>query len=138
MTILVTGAAGNYGRLALDALLARGLAPADLRAGARSPERLTEYADRGVDVVHLDYDDAATVAAAVKGADAVLLVSGTEIGARVAQHGGVIDAAVGAGVRHLLYTSGPKADNTTLVLAPDHTATEQLVRASGLTFTILR
>lgn len=138
MTILVTGAAGAYGRLALDALLARGVAPADLRAGARSPGRLSEYADHGVDVVHLDYDDAATVAAAVNGADAVLLVSGTELGRRVAQHGGVIDAAVTAGARHLVYTSAPKADDTTLVLAPEHLATEELVRASGLPFTILR
>ncbi len=138
MTILVTGAAGAYGRLALDALLARGVAPAELRAGARSPERLSEYADRGVDVVPLDYNDTATVAAAVKGADAVLLVSGNEFGSRVAQHGSVIDAAVAAGVGHLTYTSAPKADNTTLVLAPEHTATEELVRASGLPFTILR
>jgi NAD(P)H dehydrogenase (quinone) len=138
MTILVTAASGQLGRLVLDSLLARGVAPGDLRAGARTPDSLAEYAERGVDVVHLDYNDAATVAAAVKGADGVLLVSGTELGRRVDQHRGVIDAAAAAGVGHLVYTSAPKADGTTLVLAPEHIATEELVRASGVPFTILR
>jgi NAD(P)H dehydrogenase (quinone) len=138
MTILVTAASGQLGRLVLDSLLARGVAPADVRAGARIPDVLADYAERGVDVVHLDYDDDDSVAAAVKGADSVLLVSGTELGRRVEQHRGVIDAAVAAGVGHLVYTSAPKADDTTLVLAPEHRATEELVRASGVPFTILR
>jgi len=138
MTILVTAASGQLGRLVLDSLLARGVAPGDVRAGARTPDALADHAERGVDVVHLDYDDEATVAAAVKGVDRVLLISGTEMGRRVDQHRGVIDAAAAAGVGHLVYTSAPKADDTTLVLAPEHRATEELVRASGVPFTILR
>jgi NAD(P)H dehydrogenase (quinone) len=138
MTILVTAASGQLGRLVLDSLLARGVAPGDVRAGARTPAALADYAERGVDVVHLDYDDEATAAAAVKGAERVLLISGNEMGRRVDQHRGVIDAAAASGVEHLVYTSAPKADDTTLVLAPEHRATEELVRASGLPFTILR
>jgi NAD(P)H dehydrogenase (quinone) len=138
MTILVTAASGQLGRLVLDSLLARGVAPAEVRAGARTPEALAEYGERGVDVVRLDYDDPATVAAAVKGVDRVLLVSGTEMGRRVDQHRSVIDAAASEGVQHLVYTSAPRADDTTLVLAPEHHATEELVRASGVPFTILR
>ena len=60
------------------------------------------------------------------------------MGQRVAQHGRVIDAAKAAGVRRVVYTSAPHADTTALVLAPEHKATEELLRASGLAWTILR
>lgn len=138
MTILITAANGHLGRLVLDSLLARGTAPGEIRAGARRPETLAAYAERGVDVVHLDYDDADSVATAVKGADSVLLISGSEVGRRVAQHGAVVDAAAAAGVGHLVYTSAPQADDTPLVLAPEHKETEALVRASGVPATVLR
>jgi NAD(P)H dehydrogenase (quinone) len=122
----------------LDALLDRGVAPEDIRAGGRRTDALAAYADRGVDVVHLDYDDPESVARAVKGTDRVLLVSGSELGKRVAQHGAVVDAARDAGARHLVYTSAPKADDTTLAVAPEHKATEELIREAGLPYTILR
>jgi len=138
MTVLVTAASGHLGRLVLDSLLARGVPAADIRAGARTPESLAGYADRGVDVVPLDYDDPSSAAAAVKGVDRVLLVSGSEVGRRVEQHRAVIDAARAEGVQHLIYTSAPKANDTTLVLAPEHRATEELVRTSGIPFTVLR
>ena len=102
MTILVTAASGQLGRLVLDALLARGVAPADVRAGARTTDALADYARRGVEVVRLDYNDPATVSAALKGVDRVLLISGDELGRRVEQHRGVIDAAAAEGVDHLV------------------------------------
>jgi len=138
MTILVTAASGQLGRLVLDSLLTRDVAPAELRAGARTPDSLADYAERGVDVVQLDYNDPATVSAALKGVDRVLLISGDELGRRVEQHRGVIDAAAAEGVGHLVYTSAPKADDTTLVIAPEHRSTEEILRASGVPFTILR
>ena len=138
MTILVTAASGQLGRLVLDSLLARGVSPDRIRAGARKPESLATYADQGVDIVALDYSDAASVAAGVKGADRVLLISGSEVGQRVDQHRAVIEAAAAEGVQHLIYTSAPKADDTTLAVAPEHRATEELVAASGVPFTVLR
>jgi NAD(P)H dehydrogenase (quinone) len=75
---------------------------------------------------------------AFQSGDKVLLVSGTELGKRVAQHRNVINAARKAGVAQLAYTSAPKADTTTLVLAPEHKATEEAIVASGVTYTILR
>ena len=65
MTVLVTAASGHLGRLVLDSLLGRGVPAADIRAGARTPESLAGYADRGVVVVPLDYDDPSSAAAAV-------------------------------------------------------------------------
>jgi NAD(P)H dehydrogenase (quinone) len=138
MTLLVTAASGHLGRLVLDSLLDRGVEPATIRAGARRPETLAAYAERGVEVVPLDYADAGSATAALDGVDKVLLISGSEVGQRVAQHGNVIDAAAAAGVTQLVYTSAPRATSTELVLAPEHKATEELIAASGLPATILR
>jgi len=138
MTILVTGASGHLGRLAVEALLARGVDASAIRAGARDTAKIADLAARGVQAVQLDYTDAASVAGAVAGADKVLLVSGSEVGQRVAQHRAVIDAAADAGVAQLVYTSAPRADTSALILAPEHKATEEAIAASGVPATILR
>ncbi|MFI7674780.1 SDR family oxidoreductase [Actinophytocola sp. NPDC049390] len=128
--IVVTGATGQLGRLVVDGLRAKG---ANVVAGARD-----KNADLGVEVRELDYDRPETIGPALAGADQVLLISGNEPGKRVPQHTAVVDAAKLAGVRHLVYTSAPLADTTPLVLAPEHKATEEAIRASGLPFTFLR
>ncbi|KXP12104.1 SDR family oxidoreductase [Tsukamurella pseudospumae] len=138
MTILVTGATGALGRLVVDGLLDRGAAPTDIIAGARDTAKAADLTDRGVRVVRLDYDDPATVRAAVEGVDAVLLISSSEVGHRIAQHRSVIDAARNAGVSKFVYTSAPRATTTDLVLAPEHKATEEAIVASGLPSVILR
>jgi NAD(P)H dehydrogenase (quinone) len=138
MTILITGATGHLGRLAVEALLARGAQPADLVAGVRTPAKAADLAERGVRVVELDYDRPETVAAAIEGVDQVLLVSASEPGKRVPQHQAVIDAAKAAGVSKLVYTSAPFATTSSLILAPEHKATEELIAASGIPAVILR
>ena len=67
----------------------------------------------------------------------MLLISGTP-GDRVAEHGNVIDAAKQAGVELLAYTGILNADTTTMLLAADHQATEQLIKDSGLPYAFLR
>jgi NAD(P)H dehydrogenase (quinone) len=138
MTLLVTGAAGHLGRLVVEALLDAGVAASDIRAGARDTARIADLAERGVQTVRLDYADAASVADAVAGVERVLLISGSEVGRRVAQHRAVIDAAASAGVAQLVYTSAPHATTSALVLAPEHKATEEAIAASGVPATILR
>lgn len=128
--IVVTGATGQLGRFVVSGLREKG---AHVVAAARNPE-----ADLGVEVREADYDRPETLDGALAGADKVLLISASEPGKRLPQHQAVIDAAVRAGVRHLVYTSAPHADTTTLVLAPEHKATEEAIRASGLPFTFLR
>lgn len=128
--IVVTGATGQLGRLVVEGLRKQG---ADVVAGARNTD-----ADLGVEVRELDYDRPETIEPALAGADQVLLISGNEPGKRIPQHTAVVDAAKRAGVRHLVYTSAPHADTTPLVLAPEHKATEEVIRASGLPFTFLR
>jgi NAD(P)H dehydrogenase (quinone) len=138
MSIVVTGATGHLGRLIVEDLLANGVPPADVVAAGRRVEALDDLAGRGVRVAHIDYSDAPTLATALTGADTLMLVSGTEFGRRVPQHQAAIDAAVAAGARRVVYTSAPHADTSALVVAPEHKATEELIRASGLAFTILR
>ncbi|MDF0528475.1 SDR family oxidoreductase [Tsukamurella sp. 8F] len=138
MTILVTGATGQLGRLVIDSLLARGAEPQSIVAGARDTARAADLATRGVRVARLDYSEPATVAAALEGVDSVLLISGSEVGQRVPQHQAVIDAAKVAGVGKFVYTSAPKATTSDLVLAPEHKATEEAIGRSGLPAVILR
>jgi len=138
MTIVVTGATGHLGRLTVDSLLARGVAASDIRAVGRSAERLAPLAAQGVETAVIDFEKPETLTAAFAGADAVLLVSGSEVGKRVQQHRNAIEAAEAAGVGRLVYTSAPHATDGALVLAPEHKATEELLAASSLPVTILR
>jgi len=133
---VVTGATGRLGRRIVEGLLSRGVAATEIVATGRSAEKLADLAARGVRVASFDYS--AVPDGVLSAGDVVVLVSGNEVGQRVAQHGSVVDAATRAGVHRLIYTSAPAADDTTLVLAPEHAATEQLVRDSGLTYTFLR
>jgi NAD(P)H dehydrogenase (quinone) len=138
MTIVVTGATGHLGRLVVESLLAKGVAPAEIVAGGRSIDKLADLAEQGVTVVPLDYTKPETLDAAFAGATQVLLISASEPGNRVALHAAAIDAATRAGVAHLVYTSAPKATTSELILAPEHKATEELIAASGIPATILR
>ncbi len=139
MTILVTGASGHLGALVIDRLLARGADPASLIAGARSPEKLAALADRGVRTVRVDYDDPASLDAALAGVDRVLLVSASIPGQRAAQHAAVVDAAARAGVALFVYTSVVTATTSPLAaLAADHVATEEAIARAGLPAVILR
>jgi len=134
-TYAVTGVTGYLGRLVVAELLARGVPATDVVTLARTPEKA---ADLGVPVRRADYSDPSTLAGALAGVDVLLLVSGTELGQRVAQHTNVIKAAEVAGVGRVAYTSIANAEHSTNPLQPEHKATEDVLRASGVPFTILR
>ncbi|BCW81253.1 SDR family oxidoreductase [Arthrobacter sp. NicSoilC5] len=138
MSIVVTGATGQLGRHVLEALLERGVPAGEIVAAGRSVEKLADFAARGVQVKAMDYADAGSVAAALKGAKRVLLISGSEVGQRVDQHRTVIEAARAEGVELLAYTSIANADATAMLLADEHKATEALLRESGVPFVLLR
>lgn len=138
MSVVVTGATGQLGRLVVESLLARGVPAAEITAGGRALERLDDLAAAGVRVVRLDYDDPASLDAGLAGADVVVLVSASDVGRRLDQHRAVVDAAVRAGVGRLVYTSIPRATETPMLLAAEHRATEEAIVASGLPYTFLR
>ncbi|MDO9398212.1 MAG: NAD(P)H-binding protein, partial [Herbiconiux sp.] len=139
MTIVVTGATGHLGRLAIDHLLARGVAASDIVAAGRSTEKLAAVAaETGVRTTVVDFTDPATLDAAFADADALAFVSSSEVGQREAQHRNVVDAAARAGIARLVYTSAPAATDTALILAPDHAFTERAIEAAGIPAVILR
>lgn len=136
--IAVTGATGQLGRLVVTGLLDAGVPAAEVTALVRDETRAADLAALGVRVAVADYADPSGLRTALAGVDRLLLVSGSEVGQRVAQHTNVVQAAAAAGVGLLVYTSAPKADATTLVLAPEHAATEQAIAAAGLPAVVLR
>lgn len=137
--IVITGASGNYGRGVTDRLVAMGRT-ADLILITRKPEKLADRAAQGCTVRYGDFDRPETLAAAVQGAQRMLLISGTRVGARVAQHRAAVDAAAAAGVDHIVYTSFIGIDDPAnpAEVRHDHIETERLIRASGCAWTMLR
>lgn len=132
MTIAITGATGQLGRLAIAALKARGQSPIAL---VRDPAKA---ADLGVEARAFDYKATATLAPALQGVTTLVLISSNDFDDRVGQHRNVIAAAKAAGVSRILYTSILNAAQSPMLLAADHKATEEAIFAAGLTYTILR
>ncbi|MBO9582164.1 MAG: SDR family oxidoreductase [Sphingobium sp.] len=137
--IVISGASGQYGRMATDMLIEKGLADR-LILITRTPAKLADRAAQGCDVRYGDYDKPETLAEAVKGAEKMLLISGTRVGARVVQHKAAIDAAAAAGLKHIAYTSfiGIDDPKNPAEVRHDHIETEHLMRASGMAWTALR
>ena len=138
MKTLITGASGNFGGMTVRRLL-KAMDPADLILASRKPEKLAEYALLGCIVRFADFDQPESLVAAAQDAQQMLLISGHKVGHRIKQHGSAIKAAKQAGVRRIVYTSyfGSDAGNTALVCI-DHHGTENLLKGSGLEYTILR
>ena len=140
--LLVTGASGQLGRLVIDELLARGIAPERIVATTRKPEALAALAARGIEVRAADFDDSAALTRAFAGVQRLLLISTDALdapGKRLAQHRNAVQAAVAADVRHVVYTSMPRPEpGSPVPFAPDHYGTEQALAASPLGWTVLR
>lgn len=132
MKIGITGATGQLGRIVIEKLKAK-TAAENLVALVRSPEKAAEL---GVEARTFDYEK--PDAAALKGIDKLLLISGNEIGKRLEQHTKVIEAAKAAGVKLIAYTSLLRANDSTLALAGEHFGTEQVLEKSGIPYVLLR
>ena len=135
--ILVTGASGQLGRLVIDKLLETTPAT-QIAAIVRDSKAAADLSARGVQVRVADYSKPATLDAALAGVDRLLLISSSEVGQRVPQHRNVIEAAKRAAVKLVAYTSVLHADASPLGLAEDHRQTEAALRASGISFVLLR
>ena len=134
MKIAITGASGQLGHLVIERLRAR-LPASDIVALVRT---LSKATDLGVELRAADYTRPDTLDQALAGIDTLMMISGSEVGQRVAQHRNVIDAAKKAGVKRVVYTSVLHAERSSLSLAPEHVDTEALLKASGLSVTLLR
>jgi NAD(P)H dehydrogenase (quinone) len=138
MSIVITGASGQLGRGAVEEALER-VEPEELILVTRTPDALAAYAERGAAVRRGDFTDPATLPDAFAGGERLLLISTEAVGARVAHHHAAIAAAVEAGVDLVAYTSivNPTDANPAGVV-PDHRATEDRLRESGIGWAFLR
>lgn len=135
--IAITGATGQLGSLVIEELL-KTTAPETLVAVVRNPAKASSLAARGVQVREADYGDEAALHAALQGVDKLLLISSSEVGQRAAQHRNIINAAAGAQVKLIAYTSLLHADRSPLGLADEHVTTEKMLADSGVPYVLLR
>ena len=137
--MIITGASGPFGSSTTQGLLRRGIPARDLILVTRTPTKLAHYAALGAQVRRGDFDDPQSLAAAFTGGDKMLFISTNRVGQRMPQHRHAINAAVAAGVKHIVYTSfvGATPDNPSVAVA-DHRGTESLLRACGVHWTALR
>ena len=134
MKIAITGAAGQLGRIVVGKLKEK-VSAGNIVALVRSPQKAV---DLGVETRKADYDKPETLCSALNDVDTLLLISASEIGKRSAQHKNIIDAAIKAGVKWIIYTSLLHADTSSLSLAAEHLATEAALKEAGIPFTLLR
>lgn len=137
--IVITGATGALNGATAEQLAKR--VPANrIGISVRNPDKARHFADRGIRVRQASYDDPDALRASFEGADQVLIVSSSDVGADVlAQHRRAIQAAVDAGASRVLYTStqGSAPDNPYPPLAV-HAATEAFLAETGVAWTSLR
>jgi NAD(P)H dehydrogenase (quinone) len=133
--IAVTGATGGLGGRVAARLAEHGVPQRLLvRDAARAPDL-----PRAEVVTFGGYDDPGGLRAALDGVDTLLLVSAAEHPDRVSLHRRGVDAAVAAGVAHIVYTSFQgAAPDSTFTFGRDHFHTEEHIKATGVTHTFLR
>ena len=137
--IIVSGASGKLGGLAVEELLRRGVDPGDLILVSRTPAKLQHYAKMGASVRFGDFSKPESLPAAYAGGKRMLLISISTGGSKrpqLQEH--AIDAAKQAGVRQIAYTSFVDMDHNTSPIAHDHRITEQYLKKSGVAWTMLR
>lgn len=139
--IFITGVTGHLGRIVLDKLLTK-VPASGVKVLVRDEAKAAPFRQLGVEVAIGSYDDKASLIAAFKDVDKLYFVSGSDIAARGLQHENVVNAAVEAKVGHVIYTSFQRKNETSTspiyFVASTHLLTENLLKSSGLNYTILK
>ena len=140
--ILVTGATGHLGKATVDFLLQKGIAAGQISALARDESKAADLKTKGINVITGNYEDYASLVAAFKGVDKLLFVSANDVANRTVQQENVVKAAKEAGVKHVIYTSFERKNETETspiaIVAEAQLKTEKWLKESGLTYTILK
>jgi len=140
MAIGITGASGQLATRVLYHLLSHTL-PASVVAISRTPAKVDRTGQRRLQLRSGDFDDRDSLTNAFAGVERLLMIPASELlpGVRRRQHQNAIDAAIAAGVRHVVYVSsigarpGPRDG-----ILETHFFTEQALIASGVQWTFIR
>jgi NAD(P)H dehydrogenase (quinone) len=139
--ILVTGVTGHLGKAVIDLLLDK-IAASELAVLVRDASKAEELKAKGVAVRIADYNDYQSLVKAFEGIEKLYFVSGTDVHNRSKQHQNVVKAAKEAKVKHVIYTSFQRRNETPAspiaAVAESHLKTEQWLIESGMVYTILR
>jgi NAD(P)H dehydrogenase (quinone) len=139
--ILITGATGQLGYAVVKQIV-QIREPSSVSVLVRDLSKAGKLKDLGVQPVHGDYDDYNSLLAAFRGIDKLYFVSGSDVMNRFRQHENIVKAATEAKVGHIIYTSFQRKtdDDTSPIafVASAHLLAERLIKASGLTYTILK
>jgi NAD(P)H dehydrogenase (quinone) len=135
--ILVTGASGYVGGMALRCLYAMGCPVA---AMARNPGKAKETLPTGVPITIANYDDLASLKRSFKGVSSLLFVASDGDGRDVLRHhANVIDAAAATGIKQVIFISILDVEETSrFYYTPVYRDAERRLTESGLNCTILR
>jgi NAD(P)H dehydrogenase (quinone) len=140
--ILVTGATGHFGNATINFLLEKGVNASQISALVRNEQSADELKSKGVNTLIGDYDNYNSLLTAFKGVEQLLFVSSSDIMKRNAQHHNVVNAAKEAGVKHLIYTSFQRRNESESsplwIVAESHIQTEKWLKESGIDCTILK
>ena len=139
--ILVTGATGSLGMGVITTILSKTNAK-NVYALARSEEKAAPLKELGVNVRIGDYDDYDSLLTAFKGIETLYMVSNTDVSKRITQQNNVVEAALKAGIGHVVYTSYQRKtefpDSPIRHVAAGHLNTEAKLKESGIAYTILK
>ena len=138
--ILVTGSNGRIGRKTLEQLL-KVVPASELLGLARDPAKSADLAAKGIEIREGDSFDYNSLLRAFDGVEKLLLISAHGFTDRFTQHYNAITAARQVGVKQIAFTAIIRKEGSGFVM-PEVTEsdifTEQTLKASGLTYTILR
>jgi NAD(P)H dehydrogenase (quinone) len=137
MKIAVTAASGQLGSAIIKQLI-EDIGKENVIGIARTPSKAEQL---GVEIRKGDYNKKEDFDFALKGIDAVLIVSGMdEPQKRIQQHRNIIEAAKENGVKKIVYTSiiGGKVDTKFSPIINSNRQTEEDVKNSSLNYVIGR
>lgn len=140
--ILITGATGHLGKGTIEFLLKSGMAANEISALVRDAGKSADLEKRGLNINVGNYNDYASLLKAFTGVEKLLFVSSSDVPNRIAQHQNVVQAAVEAGVKHIIYTGAlnntPIEKSAIAFVTEAHTKTEEWLAASGLPYTFMK
>lgn len=139
--ILVTGATGHFGKATIEFLLAKGIPANSISALVRDSSKAEDLISKGINIRIGDYDNYDSLVAAFTGIDKLFLIAGTDIPKRLTQHTNAVNAAKQVGVKHIVFTSFVRKNETKTnplgLLATAYIETDKLIKASGIPYTIM-
>ncbi|ELZ88166.1 NmrA family protein [Haloferax elongans ATCC BAA-1513] len=142
MKVLVTGALGHQGRAVIEHLRSGEFGRHEVYglASDLSSPRARNLLERGVHVVEGELHDRTRMRALLEGVDGVFCVttSAFDPGTETEQARSVVDAAVDAGVSHIVYSSVSQAKGNLPTSTQSKFAVEEHIRDAGLPATIVR